>query len=185
MKHTKYLHIHDWNYWWGYYRCGKDWDTFNGAEFSLTEDEAGENSFFHFDFYNLPALHQTIQNGEFIEPESPDHPYFLKQAERLRSGEQDWFVGALYYPHFSPDLAFCNASVRGGAPLKQLPSPAVPPYYGVIFLREERPLSPKVLTHWVERLSQPLFGTPFSCTLADVPTRQMAMKNFEEEMRGL
>ena len=45
MKHTKYLHIHDWNYWWGYYRCGKDWDTFNGAEFSLTEDEAGENSF--------------------------------------------------------------------------------------------------------------------------------------------
>ena len=19
MKHTKYLHIHDWNYWWGYY----------------------------------------------------------------------------------------------------------------------------------------------------------------------
>lgn len=56
MKHTKYLHIHDWNYWWGYYRCGKDWDTFNGAEFSLTEDEAGENSFFHFDFYNLPAV---------------------------------------------------------------------------------------------------------------------------------
>lgn len=96
MKHTKYLHIHDWNYWWGYYRCGKDWDTFNGAEFSLTEDEAGENSFFHFDFYNLPALHQMIQDGEFIKPESPDHPNFLKQAERLRNGEQDLFVGALY-----------------------------------------------------------------------------------------
>ena len=79
------------------------------AEFSLTEDEAGANSFFHFDFYNLPALHQMIQDGEFIKPESPDHPNFLKQAERLRNGEQDWFVGALYYPHFSPDLAFCNA----------------------------------------------------------------------------
>ena len=35
-----------------------------------------------------------IQDGEFIEPESPDHPNFLKQAERLKSGEQDWFVGA-------------------------------------------------------------------------------------------
>ena len=25
-KAKKYLHIYDWNYWWGYYRCGKDWD---------------------------------------------------------------------------------------------------------------------------------------------------------------
>ena len=22
-KAKKYLHIYDWNYWWGYYRCGK------------------------------------------------------------------------------------------------------------------------------------------------------------------
>lgn len=44
-KSKKYLHIHDWNYWWGYYRCGKDWEPFHGAEFSLTEDEAGETSF--------------------------------------------------------------------------------------------------------------------------------------------
>ena len=36
MNHTKYLHIHDWNYWWGYYRCGKDWEPFHAAEFSLT-----------------------------------------------------------------------------------------------------------------------------------------------------
>ena len=184
MKYTKYLHIHDWNYWWGYYRCGKDWDTVNGAEFSLTEDAAGEKFFFHFDFYNLSALHQSIQGGDFIEPESPDYPRFLKQAERHRSGEQDWFVGALYYPHFLPDLAFCNTPVRSGPLLPQLLCPSVPPYYGVIFLREERPLSPEVLTHWVEQLSQPLFGAPFSCTLADIPTRKMAMKNFEEEMRN-
>ena len=25
-KAKKYLHIYDWNYWWGYYRCGKDWE---------------------------------------------------------------------------------------------------------------------------------------------------------------
>ena len=147
-KSKKYLHIHDWNYWWGYYRCGKDWEPFHGAEFSLTEDEAGETSFFHFDFYNLPVLRQMIRDGEFVEPDSPDHPSFLEQAERLKNGEQDWFVGALYYPHFSPETRFCNASVRSGVPLTQLLSPSVPPYYGVIFLREERPLTPEVLTHW-------------------------------------
>ena len=57
------------------------------------------------------------------------------------------------------------------------------PYYGVIFLREERPLTPEVLTHWVETLSRPLFGQQFSCTLAQVPSRQEAMEQFEKEMR--
>ena len=80
-------------------------------------------------------------------------------------------------------MHFCNASVRSGVPLTQLLSPSVPPYYGVIFLREERPLTPEVLTHWAETLSQPLFGQPFSCTLAQVPSRQEAMELFENEMR--
>jgi hypothetical protein len=181
-KPEKYLHIHDWNYWWCFYHCADEWDDPDAAEFCLTEDEAGEEFFFHFDFYNLPALHQTIQDGEFMEPESPDYPHFLKQAERLRNGEQDWFVGALYYPNFSPNLAFCNAPVRSSVPLTQLLSPSVPPYYGVIFLREERPLSPEILTAWVERLSLPLFGWAFSCQFAEVPTRQDALRNYEEEM---
>ena len=34
-----------------------------------------------------------------------------------------------------------------------------------------------------ETLSQPLFGQPFSCTLAQVPSRQEAMEQFENEMR--
>ena len=177
------LDIYDWNYWWGYYRCGKDWNPFDAAEFSLSEDEAGETPFFHFDFHNLSALHQTTRDGEFVEPDNPDHPYFLEQARRLRSGEQDWFVGALYYPLFSQEMHFCNASVRSGVPLTQLLSPSVPPYYGVIFLREERPLTPEVLTHWAETLSQPLFGQPFSCTLAQVPSRQEAMERLENETR--
>ena len=154
-KTKKYLHIYDWNYWWGYYRCGKDWDPFDAAEFSLSEDEAGETPFFHFDFHNLSALHQTIRDGEFVEPDNPDHPYFLEQARRLRSGEQDWFVGALYYPLFSQEMHFCNASVRSGVPLTQLLSPSVPPYYGVIFLREERPLTPEVLTLCMQSRCQP------------------------------
>ena len=109
-KAKKYLHIYDWNYWWGYYRCCKDWEPFHAAEFSLSEDEAGKAPFFHFDFHNLPALHQTIRDGEFVEPDNPDHPHFLEQARRLRSGEQDWFIGALYYPLFSPEMHSCNAS---------------------------------------------------------------------------
>ena len=118
-----------------------------------------------------------------MEPDSPDQPSFLEQAERLKNGEQDWFVGALYYPHFLPEMHFCNAYVRSGVPLTQLVSPSVLPYYGVIFLREENPLTPEVLTHWVETLSRPLFGQQFSCTLAQVPSRQEAMERFENEMR--
>ena len=105
-KSKKYLHIHDWNYWWGYYRCCKDWEPFHAAEFSLSEDEAGKAPFFHFDFHNLPALHQTILDGEFVEPDNPDLPHFLEQARRLRSGEQDWFVGALYLSAFFAGDAF-------------------------------------------------------------------------------
>ena len=30
-KSKKYLHIHDWNYWWGYFRCGKGWEPLGDA----------------------------------------------------------------------------------------------------------------------------------------------------------
>ena len=69
LQIKKYLHIHDWNYWWGYYRCGQDWEPFHAAEFSLSEDEAGEAPFFHFDFHNLLALHQTIRK-RFVKIEN-------------------------------------------------------------------------------------------------------------------
>ncbi len=104
-----------------------------------------------------------------MEPDSPDHPSFLEQAERLKNGEQDWFVGALYYPHFSPEMHFCNAYVRSGVPLTQLVSPSVLPYYGVIFLREENPLTPEVLTHWVETLSRHCSANSFPVHLRKFP----------------
>lgn len=186
FKTTKYLRIHDWNYWWGFYHCADGWDTFNGAEFSIFNDKAGEEAFFHFDFYNLDSLEQTIQEGDFMEPTSSDYPNFLKQVERLKTGEQDWFVGALYYPDFSPDLAFCNASYQNGTSLMQLISPPTPPpYYGVIFLREKRPLSPETLTAWVERLSKPLFGVSFSCQLIEVPTSDETNKSYIEAMKPM
>ena len=110
---------------------------------------------------------------------------FLLKGELLVDIGQEHHISLLrnYYPHFSPETRSCNASVRSGVPLTQLLSPSEPSYYGVIFLREERPLTPEVLTHWAETLSQPLFGQPFSCTLAQVPSRQEAMEQFENEMR--
>ena len=68
-----------------------------------------------------------------------------------------------------PGGEFPVISSRSGVPLTQLLSPSVPPYYGVIFLREERPLTPEVLTHWAETLSQPLFGQPFPVRLHKFP----------------
>ena len=82
-----------------------------------------------------------------------------------------------------PGGEFPVISSRSGVPLTQLLSPSVPPCYGVIFLREERHLTPEVLMRWVEALSHPLFGQQFSCTLAQIPSRQEAMEQFENEMR--
>ena len=75
---------------------------------------------------------------------------------------------------FPPEMHFCNASVRSGVPLTQLLSPSVPPYYGVIFLREERPLTPEVLTHWAETLSQPCRPAVFlhACTSSPAGRRR-------------
>ena len=182
MKQTKYLHIYDWNYWWSIYRCGEGWEPPDGAEFSITEDEAGEARYFHFDFYNLSALERTLREQDFIEPDGSDYPAFLENAQRLRRGEQAFFLGALYYPNYIPDL---EADSQNGVPLLQRLSPPVPPFYGVVFLREERSLEPEVLREWVEKLSRPLFGEAFSCALAQVPTRQETLERLQEEMRCL
>ena len=49
-KAKKYLHIYDWNYWWGYYRCCKDLEPFHawslpqyiGSEYFSTGDDDAE-----------------------------------------------------------------------------------------------------------------------------------------------
>lgn len=124
-----------------------------------------------------------IQEGDFMEPTSSDYPNFLKQVERLKTGEQDWFVGALYYPDFTPKLDFCNAPSQSGTLLTQLTSPSIPPHYGVIFLREDRPLSPEILVSWAERLSCSLFGYPFSVKMAMILTCQETLQSYQKESR--
>ena len=59
-KVKKYLHIYDWNYWWGYYRYGKDWEPFHAAEFSLSEDEAGKAPFLDRKSTRLNSSHRSL-----------------------------------------------------------------------------------------------------------------------------
>lgn len=172
----KYIQIRLWDYWWAVYQCGESDPALpSGVEFALTDDEAGRAPFFHFDFYNLPGLRALLREGEFLSPESPDHPLFLQRAEALEQGGADYFVGALYYPDFTPDLAFCGLSAERGIPLPDLRSSPTSPCCAAVFLAEERPLSPQILMRWASRLSLSLFGRRFSCRMAHVPTRSEAL----------
>lgn len=178
----KYLQIRHWDYWWSVYQCGTPAPTHpNWAEFALTEDEAGTVPFFHFDCYTIPGLREVLRDGSFLEPEDPDYPAFLRKAEDLQCGKIPYFIGSLYYRNFSPDLAFCNQPRSPQHTLLDLRAPSVSPHYAVLFLSEVRPLVPEVLSTWMARLSVPLFGTPFSTTVAHPPTREEALAHWRNE----
>lgn len=169
---VKYIQIRHWDYWWGVYEdsgapAAQPW----AAEFSLTDDEAGERVFFHFDLYNLPGLREALRQGDFLPEGHPDRPGFLRRAAALEQGASSYFIGALYYRDFTPDLELCGLPAEKGIPLLDLRSPPASPYCAVIFLAEERPLTPEVLTQWMEQLSRPLFGRAFACRIAHVPSR--------------
>ena len=51
----------------------------------------------------------------------------------------------------------------------------------VLFLAEERPLTPEVLTHWLTRLARPLFGQDFTALLSRVPTPEEAAASWQSE----
>ena len=55
------------------------------------------------------------------------------------------------------------------------------PYYAVVFLWEDRPLTPEVLISWVERLAPALLGKTLSCRLGWSPSRETALKSYQEE----
>ena len=148
----KYVQVDYWNYWWRVYSTGREFSPPHWAECSLTDDVSGETPFFHFDLYNLHELRHMIREQDFIQPDHPDYPAFLRRAETLERGEADFFIGALYYKDFTPDLAFCNQPLSPDRTLTELHSPPLSPHYAVLFLAEERPLTPEVLTHWLTRI---------------------------------
>ena len=109
---TKYIHIRHWDYWWATYQLLEQ-DKPDSVEFSITNDKEGEDLFFHFDFYNLPALQNMMDADEYMERENPDYPVFEQKVEALKTGKLDYFVGSLYYPAFFPRLEFCNQPFAG------------------------------------------------------------------------
>ena len=179
-----YLQIRDWNYWWNVYQFGgAEPSVPQGAEFSLTFDEDGEEFYFAFDFYNLSALRQfcSDESEAFVEPDHPDRPLFLDLAEQLSVGKRDYFIGALYYDPPASSLAFCSRPLTEKETLFDRKSLPAAPYYAVVFLREDRPLTPEVLISWVERLAPALLGKPLRCRLGWSPSREAALTSYEEE----
>lgn len=180
----KYIRIRHWDYWWEVYQCGKqEPDCPKAVEFMLSDDREGRYPFFHLEFYNLPGLCDTLREGLFMEREDPDYPAFLRRAEALDRRELDYFVGALYYHDFVPDLTFCNQPLMPGHTLLDLTAPVARPYYGVLFLREEQPLTPEVLAKWVAALAKPLFQKNFLVEIADTPTRAEALASWQADHR--
>ena len=182
---VKYIQVDYWNYWWCVYSTAKDFSPPHWVECSLTDDADGRMPFFHFDLYNLPGLQALLREGTFLPPDHPDHPGFLRRAEALERGASNYFIGALYYRDFTPDLDLCGLPAEKGISLLDLRSPPSSPYYAAVFLAEERPLTPEVLTCWTARLSLPLFGWAFACRIAHAPTRAEALASRLAETAGI
>lgn len=182
QRPLKYVQIRHWDYWWAVYQCGGEEPSQpNAVEFSLADTGDGGALFFHFDCYNLSGLYAVIREGELIQVDDPDYPTLLHEAEVLSRGGRDYLIGGLYYRDFTPDLAFCNQPLTPNHTLLDRKAPPVSPYYAVLFLAEERPLTPEVLIWWMIRLSRQLFGEEFSFEIACIPTREETLENWQSE----
>lgn len=176
----KYIHIRHWNYWWEVYGCGAVIPAGpHTVEFSLTSDEAGSAQFFRLDLCNLSGLRDALWDDGLYPAEHPDHALFLQRAEDLALGKSDFFVGALYYPDFTPALAFCSQPLAEGRRILDLKAPAAAPCYAAVFLAEDRPLMPEILENWMARLSQPLFGQSFTARIVRTPSCQEVLASWE------
>lgn len=168
----KYIQIRHWDYWWCVYGCVDA--PVSGAEFSITDDKAGNELYFHLDLYTLPALREYIISGEFIEKDDKNFPYFQKCADQLLSGSIDYFVGGLYYRDDTFDLARYNQFWQEKKTVFSVKSPERVPYYAALFICEEEDLLPDRLVDWMQRLSPSLFHESFYYEIADMPSYERA-----------
>lgn len=118
-----------------------------------------------------------MAKNEFIELDSPDYPRFLKKCRALQNGELDYFVCSLYYEAYHPTLKDCELGERA---LFDMKSPSIPPYYAVVFIRENQPLLPELLVKWLERLSVEFFAASFDFVLANTPSKEEADEEYQK-----
>lgn len=179
LQMTRYLHIRHWDYWYGVYHI--DGCTPNSAEFIITEDEKGEQPFFHFDITNLAGMEQLLAEDDYIQPNDPSYPDFCAGVDALRKGKIPFLIGGLFFRHYTPPISVCNAPLNRSISLLDIHSPSVPPYYADIFIQESRLLTPDVLVEWVEHLSPTLFHQRFTCQIADIPTEEETRDAHQED----
>ncbi len=179
LQTTRYLHIRHWDYWYDVYHIHDRHP--NSVEFCITEDEAGEQFFFHFDITNQVGMEQLLTQDDYIKSDDPTYTDFCAKVEALRKGEIPFFVGALFFQHYTPSIQVCNAPLEGTQSLLDIRSPSVPPYYADIFVNEFRPLTPEVLLEWVARLSPTLFHQSFECKIANVPSQEETLHMYAQD----
>lgn len=180
-SNVKYIQIRHLDYWYGVYETGEYRNEFvSGVEFSLTDDRDGENRFFHFDFYTLSALEELLTTNEWMEPDSPQYPDFIKKCRALQDGTTDYFISGLYYPGDQPPLFHCDMTSRSILDCK---SGSATPNYAVLFLREREPLLPPVLIQWLEKLSKDLFLEDFSFEFANTPDKASVEEEYKQDGR--
>lgn len=180
---TKYLQIRHWDYWWGVY--GYLDALVSGVEFSITEDRDGEQLFFHMDLYTLPALEEFLKSEEYIEKTDRSFPCFVEMSSALHRGSMEYFIGGLYYRDYWPEIAWCNQFWQEEKRIFSLKSPEREPYYAVVFIREERPLLPKLLLEWVKKMSVPLFRISDDYEIANQPSYEAAGAEYQLELERM
>ncbi len=175
----KYIQIRHMNYWWHIHDIEPfRIDGANEIEFSITEDKEGDNLFFHLDFYNLSSLVDMIKKEEFMEKENPEYNNFIQRYHRLKNGESEYFIGAIYYKDHYPTLQECELN---GRCIFDLKSPTLEPYYAVVFLNENKPLTPEKVMNWIEKLSKDFFKQSIDYEIAELITKEYAQLAYNKE----
>lgn len=183
----KYIYMRHMDYWYGVYRIGEFKNIgLDEVEFHILDQADKESSeFFHFDYYTLPALTKMIADDDYMESDEPGYPKFLEKYEALKGGELEFFIGSLYYPDFRPNLTDCNNVLLEGKTILDFKSPSYQPYYAVIFIGEEHPLTPDLVIAWTIKLCKALFKEEFNFQIIDIPTVEEALAEYKDDGRFL
>lgn len=94
-----------------------------------------------------------------------------------------FFIGSLYYKTFHPDLSTCNDALLEGKNIFDLKSPSYKPYYAVIFIGEERPLTPDLLIEWAAKVCEALFKEQFEFQFVDFPSLEETLESYKSDGR--
>jgi hypothetical protein len=135
----------------------------NAVEFSITDDVQGKEFFFHMEMSNLAGLEQVLEEGEDYAARDG----FREKAEKLRQGEIEYFIGALHYPMYYPNIEVCNQCLNTAYSIFDIKAPQLSPYYADVFVRETQDLTTEVLLGWLKKISAAMFRKKIDYAVGD------------------